>query len=193
MKEPCWYLLNRCRNSQNALLCLNFLKNYNVFSIAGDTTNKPALVPGALVLPGPENPENPTSQDIPKSDMLKSDDTDSILTPVSEPDFPGLEMSEPEFLKPDLIDKPEAMEIADDQKSDVTDMATDSVPFTEDTSTTDVASVGGGDDDVSSVAPSEDHSDPGHFFRRKITSPSPAMKFRITCQCGAANCRKYLF
>lgn len=31
------------------------------------------------------------------------------------------------------------------------------------------------------------------FFRRKITSPSPAMKNRIICQCGSKMCRKYLF
>ncbi len=31
------------------------------------------------------------------------------------------------------------------------------------------------------------------FFKRKIMSPSPAMKYRIMCQCGAANCRKFLF
>ena len=34
---------------------------------------------------------------------------------------------------------------------------------------------------------------PNPFIRRSITSPSPAMKYRIMCQCGAANCRKYLF
>ncbi len=33
----------------------------------------------------------------------------------------------------------------------------------------------------------------GGFFKRKIMSPSPAMKYRIMCQCGAANCRKFLF
>ena len=27
----------------------------------------------------------------------------------------------------------------------------------------------------------------------KMVSPSPAMKYRIMCQCGAKNCRKYLF
>lgn len=30
-------------------------------------------------------------------------------------------------------------------------------------------------------------------FSRRITSPSPAMKYRLMCQCGAKNCRKYLF
>ncbi len=31
------------------------------------------------------------------------------------------------------------------------------------------------------------------LMKNTMTSPSPAMKYRIMCQCGAKNCRKYLF
>ena len=31
------------------------------------------------------------------------------------------------------------------------------------------------------------------FFRRAMASPSPATRYRIRCQCGAANCRQYLY
>ena len=100
---------------------------------------------------------------------------------------PKLQTSSEESEKPvDRISGEDRDAATEDDKSEQTQKETDSVEKSC------VSNTGSVEDAVRKIDFSPVKKSPQKVAIAKIATP-PSMKYRLMCQCGAKNCRKYLF